>query len=198
MRRKATLPEPKPSMTTATAMLERRRYVLRLMHSGLTFAQIAENAVGLKPGWDEGAIRRAYDGIRAEQRKGFEAEQKDVRIQAIARLSRDLADLRNPGQLRNKNGYPVFENVLDTSGKPVRVKGRNLKRPVMAAIDYARVKEHEALRAKIEGTLQPIELKVDADVTIRQSLLAVVANLTPERLDELANEEDEPLSKLPR
>lgn len=134
-------------------------------------------------------VRYLYDKIIGDMRAGEDELLASARIQAIERIRRDLVALRNPGQLRNKNGYPVFENVLDGKGKPIKSGGRNVKRPVPAPIDYAKIATHERLLASIEGTTQPLEVKVEADVVIKRSILAVVANLTHEEMAALADED---------
>jgi hypothetical protein len=174
--------------STPVEMVARRSFVRRLIFSGLTVDQIAQNATGK---YTPEEVSRTYREIVGGWRREQEQADGTARTEAIQRLRRDLAEMRNPGQLRNKNGYPVFENVLDADGNPKKVGRKLLKKPVQAPIDWAAVAKHETLLAKIEGTMKPVELKVDVDVSIRQSMLAVIANMTPEQIDRYAEEDIE-------
>lgn len=171
-------------------MVQRKSYITRLVLSGLSYTQIVESATQ-SGDLNIAQVTRAYDAIIKEYRRDHENGNKHARYEAVQRLRRDLASLRNPGQLSNKNGYPVFKNVLDEAGRPIKRNGKNLKQPVMAPIDYARIVQHEALLAKIEGTLKPMELKLDVDVVSRTALFAIVAELSSEKIEQLALEQSE-------
>ncbi len=186
----------KKRVTSVAEMLARRTYVTRLILAGLSYSQVME--AGTRSGqYNEHQITRTYEAILVAWRKEHETGNKSARFEAIQRLRRDLADIRNPGQLRGKNGAPVFEVVLDANGKPVKRNGKPLKKPVMAAIDYARVVAHEAQLAKIEGTLKPLEVKIDVDVVSRSALMAIVSEMSTEKMEALVAEELE-LARLAR
>lgn len=55
--------------------------------------------------------------------------------------------------------------------------------------DYSRIARHEELIAKIGGTMAPVRVAVDVAVEVRASLLAVVAQLTPEEQDAIIAEQ---------
>jgi hypothetical protein len=55
-----------------------------------------------------------------------------------------------------------------------------------AAKQYSAVSSLERLLAQIQGTMEPIEIHVNLDATVRESVLHVVAEMTPERLRAMA------------
>jgi hypothetical protein len=181
-------PPAAPATRTLTAdKLAREAYVERLMLSGMSRTQVVRQLVA--HGVSTSLVKRAFETIVSGWRASREESSASARFETIERLRRDLAEMRNPGQLRNRNGYPVFENVLGPDGRPIRKGGRNVKKPVMAPINWSAVRAHEALLADIEGTNAPIDVKVDVDATVRASILAVVGGLTIERTETLVAEQ---------
>ena len=55
-----------------------------------------------------------------------------------------------------------------------------------AAKNYGAVSSLERLLAQMQGTLEPIEINVNIDATVRESVINVVAMATPARLEQLA------------
>lgn len=170
--------------------MRRRRFIVSLISSGL------DRVEGVQTAAEKGQMSKTYarvlwDRVRNEWRKSGEETEGTARVEAIHRIRRDLAELRNPKQLRNANGYPVFENVLDAAGRPIKDNGRNRKRPVQASVDWARVIAHERFLADLEGTMAPIEVKVDVDMRVQKSITAVIANLDSAQMDELVAQDRE-------
>jgi hypothetical protein len=174
---------PKQRMPSLGERLERRNLVVQFMLSGLTFDQMARQLADR--GVSTEAARRVYDEVIAEMRNGQDELIRNARIETIHRLRRDLAALRNPKQARDKDGKLVFDEQKDARGRVIGLV------PRAEPIDFARVVAHETLLAKIEGTLEPVKIQVDAEMITRRSILTVVANLTAEKLDELALEDEE-------
>lgn len=54
------------------------------------------------------------------------------------------------------------------------------------AKNWSAVAQLERLLAQMQGTLEPLEINVNLDATVRESVINVVAMATPERIDQLA------------
>jgi hypothetical protein len=119
-----------------------------------------------------------------------EVEKRYARVQAAQRLRNDLVKLRAGVAVRGAGGKLVYDVLRDEQGKPVREDGRLVRVPAKV-IDYQAIAKLEALLAKVEGTNAPIVVKVDADVTVRQAVLHVIEQLTPEEQDRIIEEQQE-------
>lgn len=173
--------------STPEEMLARRLDVERLMLAGLTVGQISTQ-LGLTPK----RVEYVYREISEAWLRESETDQRFARAQVAQRLRRDLAQMRNPLPLRDRRtGEVVTEAVLDGGGQPVKRSGKPIRRTVLADVDWKAVDQHERLLAQVEGTLRPIEVKVDVDTTLRRSLTAVVASLDEARIGELLAEQEE-------
>lgn len=53
--------------------------------------------------------------------------------------------------------------------------------------NFTAIASLERLLAQIEGTLEPVEINVTLDATVRESIAVVLAHTTPERLTQLAD-----------
>jgi hypothetical protein len=167
-------------------MVVRRLDVERLMLAGLPVGQIAAQL-----GIDRHQVAHVYREVAEDWRREQEDDQGVARALAVQRLTRDLAQMRNPLPLRDRRtGEVVEETVRDAAGIAVKRGGRVVKRTVLAEVDWKAVDQHERLLAQIQGTLRPVEVRVDVDATVRASLAAVVASLKPEELDELVAEQE--------
>jgi hypothetical protein len=171
-------------------MQKRRAYIMRLMLSGLTFAQIAELCCAAL-GITEHQVRYVYDEVNEEWARQSEQELRYARPQAIQRIRCDLAEMRTPRPLRDRDGKVVRDVVRGPDGKPLK-KGRKLVRAVVEAEkDWKALSGHEMLLARIEGTLRPVELKIDPATTQRRALQSVISNLSPEDMDRMVAEQAE-------
>jgi hypothetical protein len=56
-------------------------------------------------------------------------------------------------------------------------------------VSYRSVAQHEALLARVLGTLEPVKTEVSVDATVRESLVAVVAGMDRDRMDALVAEQ---------
>lgn len=170
---------PPPRRPSEQEIGARRELVYKLICSGSTVDQVV--IFGKRQGYGESALRRDHEAIVRSWRASLDGQCETARAEAIQRIRRDLSELRNPGQLRNRNGYPVFETVRDPrSGAPIKRDGRAVKRPVMASVNSMMVARFEELLMKLEGSATPTEVRVDVDVRERRAALAIVARLTPE------------------
>jgi hypothetical protein len=168
-------------------MAQRRRDVARLMLAGLTMGQIAEQL-----GLPVTRVQKVYGEVNEAWAREAEEDAKNARPQVIQRLRRDLAVLRNPLPLRDsRSGEVVEEPVKGPDGRPLRRGGKAVTRPVLAEVDWKAVAGHERLLADVEGTLRPTVIQVDVDATLRRSLVAVVASLDSQTIDQLVAEQRE-------
>lgn len=171
-------------------MQKRRAYIMRLMLSGLTQVQIFELCRATL-GISDHQVRYVYDEINEEWARQHEQDHRYARPQAIQRLRRDLAEMRTPRPLRDRDGKVVRDVVRGSDGKPVK-KGRKVLRAVVEAEkDWKALSGHEMLLARIEGTLRPVELKIDPATTQRRALQSVISNLSPEDMDRMVEEQAE-------
>jgi hypothetical protein len=168
---------------------EREEFVARLMLSGLPIGQIVEQAAR-SLGLDRKGTRAVYDRLCERWTADVEQDLKHARAQAINRIRRDLAQMRNPLPVRHPHSGEVLTAArLDALGARVKVGGVEVRDPIPSEVDWRVVNQHERLLASIEGTLRPIEVAVDLVVTQRRSLAALVATLSPEDLEELEEEQ---------
>ncbi len=100
-------------------------------------------------------------------RQDFERDHPDARALQAARLQADLVKLRE--------GTPMWRTKRTEDGKVIAGK-----REKFAKINYTAIARLEAQLADVLGTNEPIRVKVQAEVQVRTSLQAVIANLEPE------------------
>lgn len=147
----------------------RRDYITGLLLQGMTFDAIAADCQRTF-GITEIQTRNAYDAVLDAWSRQSEADAKHARAAVIQRLRSDLV---------------VMRADLAPSAKTGRAKKPKRK------VDFKTINAHETLLAKVEGTLRPIEVKVDVDATTRRSLTAIIGSLTGADLDKLVEEERE-------
>jgi len=115
----------------------------------------------------EATAERLFKDEVSKIRKDFEQDHPDARALQAARLQADLAKLRA--------GIPAWRAKRTAEGKIVAGK-----RERFLKIDYTAIARLEAQLADVLGTNEPIRVKVQAEVQVRTSLQAVIANLEPE------------------
>jgi hypothetical protein len=120
------------------------------------------------------AIRLFSDAV-AQVRQDFEQDHPDARALQAARIQEDLAKLRE--------GTPAWRAKRNANGNPV--KG---KREKFVKVNYLAIARLESQLADVLGTNEPIRVKVQAEVQVRTSMQAVIANLTPEDKDRYIRE----------
>ncbi len=163
-------PARKGTIAASPAQMRiRRDYISGLLLQGATWDQIRVD-VGRVFEISEQQVRHAYDEILDTWSRQEEADAKHQRAAAIQRLSADLVTMR--GQLA-----------------PSKVSGK--RRTPKKKINWKDINAHESLLAKVQGTLRPVEVKVDVDATTRRSLLAIVGSMTGSELDQLVEEQRE-------
>jgi hypothetical protein len=149
-------------------LIARRKVVRHLVALGVTRHQLTDAMVD--QGWivSEHQAKRDYDAILREWSADGEADKAHTRAAQIARLTSDLVRLRRDAA------------TTSTSKGPAHA----------ARVGYWRaVEAHEALLARIQGHFAPVKVTVDASLTVRASLVAVIAGMTAEELDALAAEQ---------
>lgn len=175
-------PDPGPSK-------ERVEFVTRLMLAGLPLGQIVEQAAR-SVGLDNKGTRLIYDRLCDSWTQNVEQDLKHSRAQAINRLRRDLAQIRNPGPLRAPHtGEVLTEAVLDANGQRFKRGGVEVRQPILNDTDWKAVNAHERLLASIEGTLRPVEVAVDVTVSQRRSLAVLISSLSETEIVELEEEQ---------
>jgi len=102
---------------------------------------------------------RMFLEVCEECRVEFEDARPYLKSQQVERLQRDLANMRAAG---TKKG---------------------------AQVSYRSIAQHEALLARVVGTIEPAKAEVSIDATIRESLVAVVGGMDRERMDALVEEQ---------
>jgi hypothetical protein len=168
---------------------EREEFVGRLMLAGLPLGQIVEQAAR-SVGLDRKGTRAVYERLCERWTADVEADLKHARSQAVNRLRRDLAQMRNPLPLRHPHSGELLTAArLDQLGQRVKVGGVEVREPIPGEVDWRSVNAHERLLASIEGTLRPVEVSVDVIVSTRRSLATLVATLSEGDLQELEDEQ---------
>lgn len=150
---------------------ERRAEVHDLMLAGYTLSQIER--LFHERGLSQGQARRDYYEISEGWSKQTEGELQHSRAQAIQRIRMDLARMRS-----------AKEQAASTK------KGK--KKQVLAELEQATWKDitsHEMLLARIEGTLRPVEIKVDVRASSRRALIETINAMSPEEMDSLVAEQ---------
>lgn len=161
-----------------TELAERRMVVMHLMLAGYTRDLIIEHCEE-RYGWTQIQIRTSYDAISSDWTKQSEEDLAHARAQAIQRIRNDLVQMRE--QLYAK---PVL---------PRKKRGKKDEKtaPQDIKVTFKDLAAHEHLLARIEGTLRPIEVKIDIRATSRRALIDVINGMAPEELDALAIEQRE-------
>ena len=73
-----------------------------------------------------------------------------------------------------------------------RLQVRRILRHIQAAKDakqHSAVASFEELLAQINGTLEPVEVHVQAEATVRESVMVVLAQMKPDRVQRLADQQ---------
>lgn len=156
-------PDKKP---TRSELRDRRGYMRELVHGGHTRHEAVQLAVEHLYVSEQIATRLFGDAV-AQIRRDFEQDHPDARALQAARIQADLAKLRE--------GTPVWRAKRSEHGNPLRGKRERFMK-----INWLAIARLEAQLADILGTNEPIRVKVQAEVQVRSSLQAVIANLAPE------------------
>lgn len=96
-----------------------------------------------------------YREISRELDAEFRESVKELKAEQLERLQDDLMRLRQAAR--------------DDPGNPRK---------------WSALSRHEAIFARVAGTFEPIGIKIEADVRIRESLLAVIASMGQEDMDQ--------------
>lgn len=145
---------------------ERRREIQQLMLAGYTLAQLY--TYGERHGWSFAQVKNDYTHISDAWSKQSEEELQHARSQAIQRIRRDLTEMR---------------------AAVLTKKGKGKKGAVQEAMSFKDIATHEMLLARIEGTLRPVEVKVDVRASSRRALIDVINGMTPEEMDQLVEDQ---------
>lgn len=178
-----------PQVDPSAREREREEFVGRLMLAGLPLGQIVEQAAR-SVGLDRKGTRAVYERLCERWTADVESDLKHARSQAVNRLRRDLAQMRNPLPLRHPHSGELLTAArLDQLGQRVKVGGAEVRDQIPGEVDWRSVNAHERLLASIEGTLRPVEVSVDVIVSTRRSLATLVATLSADDLQELEDEQ---------
>lgn len=153
--------------------LERRAFIERLMLAGCTQNQVID--IAGSQGIHEHIAKADYNAICDKWTKQSEDELQHARAQAIQRIRGDLA---------------VMRMGLEEEAKAKKGKGKKRgARTDLGDATYKDLAAHERLLAQIEGTLRPVEVKVDIRATSRRSLIDVINAMSPDDMDRLVAEQ---------
>lgn len=139
------------------------------MLAGYTLSQL--QTYGEKRGWTHAVVKNDFTLISDEWSKQSEEELQYARAQAIQRIRRDLVRMRESQEPERRKGK---------KGQPQREPASNKD-----------IAAHELLLARIEGTLRPVEVKVDVRASSRRSLIDTINAMRPEEMDQLVAEQRE-------
>lgn len=145
----------------ATQSVRRRELVLRLVATGAP-RSVVEQTLREREGVSEAVARGVFLAVAEELREEYEDARPYYKAQQVERLQRDLAQMR--------------------AVKPDQKTGKS-------RVNYRNVLAHETLLARVLGTLEPVKQEVSVDATVKESLVAVVAGLSRERMDDLVAEQ---------
>ena len=149
-------------------IVARRKLVRQLMVLGVTRNQLVDAMRDQGVILTDAQARRDYSVVLREWSADYEEDRSLSRAAQIARLTSDLARLRRDAA---------------TASTQAGVSHA-------ARAGYWRaVEAHENLLARIQGHMAPVKVQVDASLTVRESLVGVIANMSPEELDALAAEQ---------
>ena len=171
-------------------MRDRRAYVLELVRAGASKSVAIERgckALGCEPN----VLERLYLEITTAWSREFEQTSKAARPEAIERVRLDVMKIRAGDIVRKPNGQPKMAAKRDEDGRIVRRADGTPKRCMVRKVDWPALARAEKLLAELEGTLAPLEVKHEADVTVRAAVLTVVASLGPEEQRQLIAEQEE-------
>lgn len=153
---------------TELEMRKRQTFIERLYLSGMPATALMRTATE-QLGITDNQVRYVLDRVRTTVQQVFEEDRSTNRAAQAARLQSDLGVMR-----------------ARMAMEPGELKKRGLKRPTWA--DLIR---HERLLASILGTLEPIKVKIDTDVRVRESMVAVVGGMSREDLDAMISQQQE-------
>lgn len=171
-------------------MRDRRAYVLALIRAGASKAIVIErgaSALRCEPH----VIERLYLEIATAWARDFEQTAKTARPEAIERVRLDIMRIRQGDVQRKANGQPKMVAKRDADGRIERRPDGTPKKCQLRKVDWTALRQAEKLLAELEGTLAPIVVKQDTDVTVRASILAAVASLGPAEQAALIEEQAE-------
>ncbi len=171
-------------------MRDRRAHVLTLVRAGCSRAVTIERAAR-ELEIDPSIADRLYREVTSQWTRDFEQGAKTARAEAIERVRGDIVKLRAGTVQRKPTGAPKMIAKRDEYGRIERRADGTAKRCMLRKVDWAALRQAEKLLAELEGTLAPIETRVEADVTVRAAILGVVASLGPEEQRRLIDEQRE-------
>lgn len=154
----------KPSKDIA----DRQAIIQSLMLAGCTLAQCI--VYGRGQHWSRSVVEADYRSINDDWQKQSDEEIQAARTQAIQRLRSDLAEMRTDLRIGTKGGKGAVKRVDRDA-------------------TYKDIAAHENLLAKIEGTLRPIEVKVNIGHESRRALIDVINSLSQEDMDQMVAEQ---------
>lgn len=160
--------------------VERHAVIRQYMLAGYTGDRIVE-ICGERYGWTLGQVRATYATICDEWTKQSEDELQHARAQAIQRIRFDLAKMREAVHSPPPRGR----------GKGRKKGGKDAPESEERIPTFKDIAAHEMLLARIEGTLRPIEVKVDIRAVSRRALIDVIQGMAPEEMDALVIEQRE-------
>lgn len=169
---------------------DRRAHVLALVRAGCSRALTIERAAA-ELQIDPALAATLYREITAQWARDWEQGSKTARAEAVERVRGDIVRIRKGEVVRKANGAPRMVVQRDAYGRIERRPDGKAKRCMLRRIDETALRQSEKLLAELEGTLAPLESRVEVDVTVRAALLGVVASLGPEQQRELIEEQRE-------
>lgn len=150
--------------------------ITQLMLAGYTLSQIANHCED-KYGWSFAQAKNTWALVSEDWTKQSEEELQHARAQAIQRIRADLVRMR-------------------ISQQPTKAGRKGKKEPTIEPATFKDIAAHEMLLARIEGTLRPVEVKVDIRASSRRALIDTINAMAPEDMDQLVIEQRELETKL--
>jgi len=170
------LPELAPSNKIDGLMIRRKQVAGRLIATGAGRERVIEALVSHDPSLSQYQARRVYYAVLEDWNRDAKAEAPYQRALAIQRFQNDLATMRS-------------ERVA-----------KNLP-PERKRATWSDIARAERELSYITGIRAPINVRVlDVNETMRESLAAVIGDMTPDEMSEIIGEgmevaDDEPMEE---
>jgi hypothetical protein len=132
---------------------ERRAFIARLLNAGAPRSVIVEEVME-RYGVAERTAESEITRVRTERADLFEAERKTYKAEQVARLQRDLAEMRA------------------SKVKP-----------------WKSIANHEALLAKITGTIEPTHVDVNMSLEVTSALALFVGKIDADTFEQMIAEQ---------
>lgn len=131
-------------------------------------------------------LERKQNALNLLQTGLTKSAARDILVSEMG-ITEGQADYAIDAVLRDQ--VAEYEEMLPKAKALQVMRLRGLAARAWAKDKLSTAVQAETLISKILGTQAPLKVRIDADVTVKESLLAVVANLTPEERDEMLHEQ---------